>query len=201
MKLELLVFLITGFFVANTYYDGKLIKVIKGWKKYYQMAFFGFAGICIYIFIKKNPANSKDLFSHANNFVKYMPIDRDTSSMITPFLDMTSSTFNNDNNTQNNMNGGTFGSGMGDGMHGYTPQQKRMMNSGGKSTKRCVSETKKKYVAAQQGWTCNHCNIQLPAWYEIDHKVRLEYGGTNHIDNLVALCRNCHGKKTALENL
>ena len=159
MKLELLIFLITGFFVANTYYDGKLIKVMKGCKKYYQMIFFVFAGICIYIFIKKNPENSRDLFSHANNFVKYMPIDRDTSTMITPFLDMTSRSFNNDYNTQNNMSGNTFGNGMGDGMHGYTPQQKRMMNSGGKSTKRCVSETKKKYVAAQQGWTCDHCKI------------------------------------------
>jgi 5-methylcytosine-specific restriction endonuclease McrA len=29
----------------------------------------------------------------------------------------------------------------------------------------------------------------------------LEYGGSNHIDNLVALCRECHGKKTTIENL
>jgi 5-methylcytosine-specific restriction endonuclease McrA len=31
--------------------------------------------------------------------------------------------------------------------------------------------------------------------------MRLEYGGTNDVDNLVALCRNCHGKKTASENM
>ena len=31
-----------------------------------------------------------------------------------------------------------------------TPQQKRMMHSGGNSSKRCVSETKKKYVASSQ---------------------------------------------------
>ena len=79
--------------------------------------------------------------------------------------------------------------------------QKRMMNSGKKGTKRCVSETKKKYVAAEQGWKCGACKKQLPAWYEVDHTVRLEHGGSNHIDNLVALCRDCHGQKTANENL
>ena len=67
------------------------------------------------------------------------------------------------------------------------------------ATKRSVSETKKKWVASQQNWTCNHCNKQLPAWFEVDHKVRLEYGGSNHVDNLEALCRDCHGKKTAME--
>ena len=36
----------------------------------------------------------------------------------------------------------------------------------------------------------------LDATYEIDHIVELQHGGTNNIDNLVALCRNCHGKKT-----
>ena len=35
-----------------------------------------------------------------------------------------------------------------------------------------------------------------------EHSItRLEYGGSNNVDNLVALCRNCHGKKTAIENL
>jgi 5-methylcytosine-specific restriction endonuclease McrA len=29
----------------------------------------------------------------------------------------------------------------------------------------------------------------------------LEYGGGNDVQNLVALCRNCHGKKTAEENM
>jgi 5-methylcytosine-specific restriction endonuclease McrA len=70
-----------------------------------------------------------------------------------------------------------------------------------KPTKRSVSETKKKYVAANQEWKCGNCNNQLDHTYEIDHKVRLEYGGGNDVDNLVALCRNCHGKKTASENM
>ena len=31
--------------------------------------------------------------------------------------------------------------------------------------------------------------------------MRLEYGGGNDVNNLIALCRNCHGKKTASENM
>ena len=76
-----------------------------------------------------------------------------------------------------------------------------LQGSGKKATKRSVSETKKKYVAARQNWRCGKCQNQLSAWFEVDHKIRLEYGGSNHVDNLVALCRECHGEKTALENL
>ena len=67
--------------------------------------------------------------------------------------------------------------------------------------KRSVSETKKKYVASQQEWKCGHCDQQLNAWFEVDHKIRLEHGGGNDVQNLVALCRECHGKKTAMENM
>ena len=76
-----------------------------------------------------------------------------------------------------------------------------LQQSGKKSNKRCVSETKKKFVASLQNWKCNKCHDQLSAWYEVDHKLRLEYGGTNELDNLEALCRECHGRKTAMENL
>ena len=75
------------------------------------------------------------------------------------------------------------------------------MESGKTGTKRCVSEKKKKFVASQQNWKCGHCQKQLPAWFEVDHKIRLDNGGSNHVDNLVALCRDCHGRKTAMENL
>jgi hypothetical protein len=84
---------------------------------------------------------------------------------------------------------------------GATPAEKRLLNSGKNSSKRSVSETKKKYVAAQQGWKCGDCQRQLPAWFEVDHVIALEHGGSNHIDNLVALCRDCHGKKTAMSFL
>jgi hypothetical protein len=81
------------------------------------------------------------------------------------------------------------------------PKEDRILTSGTEATSRSVSGTKKKWVAANQGWKCNECQTQLDAWFEVDHQVRLADGGSNHVDNLVALCRNCHGKKTTLENL
>ena len=35
--------------------------------------------------------------------------------------------------------------------------------------------------------------------YEIDHKLRLDEGGTNDVNNLIALCPSCHRHKTAVE--
>ena len=77
----------------------------------------------------------------------------------------------------------------------------RIRNSGKNSTSRSVSETKKKYVASQQGWKCKKCQQSLTAWFEVDHEIRLEHGGSNEVENLAALCRNCHGEKTAMENI
>jgi 5-methylcytosine-specific restriction endonuclease McrA len=87
------------------------------------------------------------------------------------------------------------------GSNGLSNSDRRIVNSGKNGTKRSVSETKKKYVASQQDWKCGHCEAQLDHTFEIDHRVRLEYGGGNDVQNLVALCRNCHGKKTASENM
>lgn len=183
MKFELLIFGVTSFFIINTYYDGKYLAILKTWKKYYQMIGIGFIGLSLYLFIKKYPQYTKNLFNHANTFIKYMPIDKDSADIITPFL-RASSVYSNAN------------------FHNYnTPQQKRMMNSGSNTNKRSVGETKKKFVASQQNWKCAHCQNKLEAWYDVDHKVRLEYGGSNHITNLEALCKNCHGKKTAIENM
>ena len=209
MKIELLIIGITIFFILNTYTDGKFIKIVKSWKKYYQMAGIGFVGLSAYIFMRKYPSHSQNLISHANGLIKYMPIDKEASDMLSPLLNM-----------GNNMRKGGgmmgMGNGMGGGMMGgmmgngnmMSPQEKRMVNSGRvdvdngtKTVKRSVSETKKKYVAAQQVGNCGACKKQLPAWFEVDHKVRLDSGGSNNVDNLVALCRDCHGKKTAFENL
>ena len=195
MKIELLIIGITIFFVLNIYHDGKYVKLVKSWKKYYQMAGIGFVGLSTYLFMKKYPSQSQNLVSHANGIIKYMPIDKEASDLLSPLLNMT---------------GGGGGGGSG---YTMSPQEKRILSSGGgvgygggvgnvqKATKRSVSETKKKYVAAQQGWNCGGCKKQLPAWFEVDHKVRLDNGGSNNVDNLVALCRDCHGKKTAFENL
>lgn len=66
--------------------------------------------------------------------------------------------------------------------------------------KRNVTSLTKKMVASNQQWKCGLCNQTLDYTYEIDHHIPLFKGGTNDISNLVALCRNCHGKKTLVEN-
>ena len=143
--------------------------------------------------MKKHPSESNNMLRYANGVVKHLPIDKNTADVITPLFDMTSQHY-----AMRQMGG----SPMSASQLGQTPQQRRMMRSGlNKRTKRSVSETKKKFVAAEQNWKCADCQKQLPAWFEVDHVIKLEYGGSNNIDNLEALCRDCHGKKTAFENL
>jgi hypothetical protein len=177
------------------------------WKKYFQMGFFALIGVSIYLLMKRNPAQCKNMLLHANNVVKYMPIDRSSLDMLNPILDFTagaaapgfmeSFTGDDDDNLREN-GSSTWKNFMGGA--GIVPGEKRLLQSG-KGTKRSVSETKKKYVASQQNWKCGHCKTQLTAWFEVDHINRLDNGGTNEVDNLVALCRDCHGKKTAMENM
>jgi len=198
MKLELFVFGITAFLIFNTYYDGKFMKLFHSWQKEIKMTTFAFIGLSLYIFLKKNPDQSKTMFSHANDIIRYMPISRSSADMLSPFLDFANnkSLFQTDS-----ASGSGSGSAQGPGLGRREAQMEaRIMASGrNNATKRSVSETKKKFVAAQQSWKCGHCDRQLPAWYEVDHIVRLEHGGSNNVDNLVALCRDCHGKKTAME--
>lgn len=204
MKLELFIFGVTGFLIYNLYYDGKYTKVLLSWKKYYQMGFIAFVGIMLYLLVKRNPLRCKNILLYANNMVKYMPIDKSSMSLISPILDFTSNGVDGNKGFMESLNQDLNPSFE---FNSTVPQEARILSSGhangsgGKATKRSVSETKKKYVASQQDWKCNGCKQQLNAWFEVDHKVRLEHGGGNNVDNLVALCRECHGKKTAMENL
>ena len=63
-----------------------------------------------------------------------------------------------------------------------------------------LSQNVKKFVAANQKWSCNHCQQLLDSTYEIDHIIPVYQGGSNEMSNLQALCRNCHGKKTLDDN-
>ena len=208
MKLEIFILAVTIFFITNAYYDGKLLDIIKKWKKFYQIAFFAFAGLCIYLMLKKNPHHIHDLCKNANQYVKFMPIDRNTQNIMMPLIDLTKSsmqTYQMQNRNLTDLNNGNINNNYGNRYNNLTTNQQRVLTSGkvggNSKTKRSVSETKKKYVASEQNWSCKHCKCKLPAWFEVDHVIKLEYGGSNSIDNLEALCRDCHGKKTALENL
>ena len=182
MKSELIIIGITAFLIANAYHDGKYVTLLKSWKKYYQMAFYAFLGLSVYLFMKRHPGQSHQMMKHANGLIKYMPIDKEATDLLTPLFSYSAA------ESRVSQSGG-MGSGSGTGA-----------GTGG-TTKRSVSETKKKYVASQQNWRCQDCSEQLTAWFEVHHKTPLEKGGSNHIDNLVALCRNCHGAHTALDNL
>tara|TARA_A100001011_G_scaffold398231_1_gene501899 strand:+ start:12051 stop:12482 length:432 start_codon:yes stop_codon:yes gene_type:complete len=136
----------------------------------------GFGALSV---VNKSPKMSYDNMKTLQEFIQVMPIDRQSKDIITPFLS-SNSHGTNDSKQQSSI--------------------RKIESSGSKGTKRSVSETKKKYVASQQNWTCNKCNQKLNHTFEVDHKVRLEHGGTNEVSNLEALCRECHGQKTSFEN-
>jgi hypothetical protein len=197
MKLELIIFGIAGFLLYNIYHDGKYSKLFVSYKKYYQMGIVALFAISLYVMIKRNPGQTKNMLLCTNNMIKYMPIDKSSMDMISPIFDLTNNVNNNGFNTSfmTALNGGV----------GLNPvlaaQQQQNLLSGQKATKRSVSETKKKYVASIQDWKCGQCNQKLKHTFEVDHKIRLEHGGGNDVTNLVALCRDCHGDKTAMENM
>ena len=193
MRLEIFILGITAFFVYNAYADGKYTKMLFTFKKYYKMIFYACLGVGIYVLLKKNPNQGRNMLLYANNMVKFLPIDRESMDMLSPIMDFTT-------NPDDEGTGSFMESVNGLDSSKYN-MERRMQNSGKGSTKRSVSETKKKYVASQQDWKCGNCKSQLDHTFEIDHRLRLEYGGGNDVQNLVALCRNCHGKKTASENM
>lgn len=187
MKFELFLFGITGFLLFNMYYDGYYSKMLLTYKKYYNMAFIALCALCFYLLVKRNPANTRELLLYTHGAMKYLPIDKSSIEMISPIFDVTTkSTSFLPTKWQEQEQEQTQWQGQ--------PKWSRPV-------KRAVSETKKKYVASMQGWKCGQCGNTLTHTFEIDHKIRLENGGGNEVDNLIALCRECHGQKTAMENM
>jgi len=173
MSPSFIILIITAILVYNVYYDNFIVKSFSTYYKYYKIAGIIVLGIGFYTVLQKNPRESVATVQALNQYINVIPIDKTSKNFISPLL-------NCNNNSNNN-------------------SQRLLQPS--KSTKRSVSETKKKFVASNQNWCCGDCKVKLPAWFEVDHKIRLDQGGTNDINNLVALCRNCHGKKTSLENI
>ena len=194
MKLEIVILGITAFVIYNTYHDGYYSRIFTKNKKYIQMGGWALLGISLYLMAKRNPANCKNMLLHANNVVKYMPVDRSSIDMLSPILDFTTNDSSNFMKDYQNNN-----------MEINNQYEKKILQSGGnngtKKTKRSVSETKKKYVAAQQSWKCNTCSQQLTHTFQVDHKIDLQFGGSNDVSNLAALCNNCHANKTSMNNL
>jgi hypothetical protein len=196
MRIEIILFFIAGLVIANIYYEGKIARYIISRKKYWKMfgALFGF--FMLYYLIKKNPLTAQHILTTSNEYVKYLPLDKNTVNMISPILNFSSKT----NWTADS--GKYIGGGSIDGNGKYPIiEVQQMRQPTGQMHKRSVSETKKKYVSAQQGWKCGHCHQQLSATFEVDHKIPLYKGGSNDVSNLVSLCANCHRNKTAMDRM
>ena len=141
MKFEILIVVATMFLIANTYHDGKYVTLLKSWKKYYQMIGIAFVGLSSYAYIKKYPSESRGFLQSATSAIRHMPLDRETGDFLTPIMNITTkSLFGTGNMSTLQANPNPLGLKQ---EHVYSPQQKRMLNSGGNSTKRSVSETKK----------------------------------------------------------
>ena len=182
MSIKLWIIIICGFVLYNIYYDNKIniFSKIKNYKKYYKMLIVIIMGFGALSVVNKSPKMTYDNMKTLKEFIQVMPIDKQSKDVLTPFL-----------MSQTNSDCKTFRE---------QASIQKIKKSGSKGTKRSVSETKKKYVASQQNWVCNKCKQKLNHTFEVDHKVRLEYGGTNEVSNLEALCRECHGQKTSFEN-
>ena len=140
--------------------------------KYYKIGAIAVFGIGVFLVMSRNSSESWNTMNVVKNYIQVLPIDKQSKDIIKPFLE-----------------------------RNPTDRSIEKLTASSRTHKRSVSETKKKYIASQQNWKCNHCKQQLTAWFEVDHIRRLDQGGTNDVNNLVALCRNCHGEKTSMENI
>ena len=65
--------------------------------------------------------------------------------------------------------------------------------------KKITKETRKEIVDEQEN-TCGKCKEKLSSCFQMDHIVGIQFGGTNEKSNLMALCCECHAKKSIAEN-
>jgi 5-methylcytosine-specific restriction endonuclease McrA len=68
-----------------------------------------------------------------------------------------------------------------------------------KGRKKINKDTRQK-IADKQENACGECKMTLSPYFELDHIIGLQFGGTDEESNLMALCRECHGKKSIAEN-
>ena len=185
MKIIILVLCIILLYIFNEYHQNKIFTFF--YKIYYHRKF-----ICLIIPIILfclNPELLKKLY------LFFQDIDnKPTYSSMTNLMNDYYLTKNNNNKMQYkpNFNNNNINN---------TSVQNNSINNNITKVKRKVSESKKKYIASNQKWRCAHCTNLLDNTYEVDHIIALYRGGTNELDNLEALCRNCHGKKTFKEKM
>ena len=68
------------------------------------------------------------------------------------------------------------------------------------SQKRCkIKANLRIHIKEKQNNTCGMCNKAITDIFELDHIIAIQFGGTNHEDNLMALCCECHRYKSNQE--
>ena len=63
-----------------------------------------------------------------------------------------------------------------------------------------INKDMRQHVVNKQENACGMCKLTLTPYFEIDHIIGLQFGGTDDEANLMALCRECHAKKSITEN-
>ena len=63
-----------------------------------------------------------------------------------------------------------------------------------------INKKTRQLIADKQKNACGECKLALTPYFELDHIIGLQFGGTDEESNLMALCRECHAKKSIGEN-
>lgn len=69
-----------------------------------------------------------------------------------------------------------------------------------KTRRRKITPFLRSKIKESQNHACNICSLPLSEYFQIDHMIALQYGGTDDEQNLQALCCECHAKKSIIEN-
>jgi hypothetical protein len=90
MRIELVIFFITTALIFNIYTDGKYLQLMQSNRKYLQMGGIALGGLMVYVLLKKFPDRAQNILRSSNEYMKYLPVDGQTASMLSPILDFTS---------------------------------------------------------------------------------------------------------------
>lgn len=63
-----------------------------------------------------------------------------------------------------------------------------------------VNANMRQCIVNKQENSCGQCKKELTPYFQIDHIIGLQFGGTNEESNLMALCCECHNVKSITEN-
>ena len=189
-KRSALVVIISGAVIWDIISGGKVQRKLADVQKYGKVAIALIVGLGLLLMVNK-PGNSKvDMVRTASDIVSVLPASA-TTRLMKGGIGIVSQASNSGLGNWSTLNS--------------TPSTQVETTipamSSNKTKSRSVSEARKKSVAASQGWRCSGCNEMLSATYEVDHIIELQDGGTNDVNNLTAMCRNCHGEKTLQERL